>query len=66
MEVPSSWQIKGYGNMHYTDVLYPFAINPPFVPQENPTGIYFRELVVSDLADGESAYFKIQWRRFCI
>ena len=44
--------------MHYTDVLYPFAINPPFVPQENPTGIYFRELVVSDLADGEALILK--------
>lgn len=58
MEVPSSWQIKGYGNMHYTDVLYPFAINPPFVPQENPTGIYFRELVVSDLTDREALILK--------
>lgn len=58
MEVPSSWQIKGYGNMHYTDVLYPFAINPPFVPQENPTGIYFRELVVDDLLDNESLILK--------
>ncbi|EKN65609.1 glycoside hydrolase family protein [Neobacillus bataviensis LMG 21833] len=54
IEVPSSWQIKGYGNMHYTDVLYPFAINPPFVPQENPTGIYFRDIEVSDLT-GEQA-----------
>jgi len=58
IEVPSSWQIKGYGNMHYTDVLYPFAINPPFVPQENPTGIYFRELEVSDLADDEALILK--------
>ncbi|WP_342537643.1 glycoside hydrolase family 2 TIM barrel-domain containing protein [Sporosarcina sp. FSL K6-1540] len=58
MEVPSSWQIKGYGNMHYTDVLYPFAINPPFVPQENPTGIYFRDLFVSDLADDEALILK--------
>ena len=26
--------------MHYTDVLYLFPINPPFVPTETPTGIY--------------------------
>ncbi|MEH7381219.1 glycoside hydrolase family 2 TIM barrel-domain containing protein [Bacillus sp. JJ1533] len=58
IEVPSSWQIKGYGNMHYTDVLYPFAINPPFVPQENPTGIYFRELEVDNLADNEALILK--------
>jgi evolved beta-galactosidase subunit alpha len=49
--VPGCWQLQGYGNMHYTDVLYPFPINPPFVPQENPTGIYFRELEIDDLTD---------------
>lgn len=26
--------------MHYTDVLYLFPVRPPFVPTENPTGIY--------------------------
>lgn len=46
IEVPSCWQLKGYGKMHYTDVLYPFPINPPFVPQENPTGIYFKDIDV--------------------
>ncbi|MFC4798383.1 glycoside hydrolase family 2 TIM barrel-domain containing protein [Neobacillus sp. GCM10023253] len=58
IEVPSSWQMKGYGHMHYTDVLYPFAINPPFVPQENPTGIYFRELVIDELSDEEVLIIK--------
>lgn len=42
--VPSCWQLKGYGNMHYTDVWYLFPINPPFVPSENPTGIYRRTI----------------------
>ncbi|ETI66254.1 glycoside hydrolase family 2 TIM barrel-domain containing protein [Neobacillus vireti] len=54
IEVPSSWQMKGYGKMHYTDVLYPFAINPPFVPQENPTGIYFKEIVIDELSEEEA------------
>lgn len=44
IEVPSCWQLKGYGNMHYTDVWYLFPINPPFVPSENPTGIYRRNI----------------------
>lgn len=42
LEVPSCWQRKGYGQMHYTDVWYQFPIHPPFVPSENPTGIYRR------------------------
>ncbi|MCA5010537.1 glycoside hydrolase family 2, partial [Clostridioides difficile] len=40
IDVPSVWQLRGYDRMHYTDVLYLFPINPPFVPSENPTGIY--------------------------
>jgi evolved beta-galactosidase subunit alpha len=40
IDVPSVWQLRGYDRMHYTDVLYLFPINPPFVPTENPTGIY--------------------------
>ncbi|MGL6201252.1 MAG: glycoside hydrolase family 2 TIM barrel-domain containing protein [Lachnospiraceae bacterium] len=38
--VPSCWQLKGYGSMHYTDVWYLFPIHPPYVPSQNPTGIY--------------------------
>ncbi len=51
IEVPSCWQIHGYGKMHYTDVLYPFPINPPFVPQENPTGIYFKDFILENIKD---------------
>ena len=32
--------------MHYTDVWYLFPINPPFVPSENPTGIYRRTIEI--------------------
>lgn len=40
--VPGCWQTQGYGHMHYSDLWYNFPINPPFVPSENPTGIYKR------------------------
>ena len=40
IDVPSVWQLRGYDPMHYTDVWYPFPVNPPYVPSENPTGIY--------------------------
>lgn len=48
INVPSNWQVLGYGNMHYTDVYYPFPINPPFVPTKNPTGIYKRKFVLDE------------------
>lgn len=56
--VPSCWQLKGYGKMHYTDVLYPFPINPPFVPQDNPTGIYFREVYLEEINEQEKIIVK--------
>lgn len=48
IQVPSCWQREGYDKMHYTDVLYLFPVNPPFVPDENPTGIYKKELVLDE------------------
>ncbi|MDW0113084.1 beta-galactosidase subunit alpha [Sporosarcina saromensis] len=47
IEVPSNWQLKGYGSMHYSDLWYNFPINPPYVPTKNPTGIYKREFFIS-------------------
>ena len=38
--VPSCWQMRGYGHPHYTNVNYPFPVDPPRVPSENPTGTY--------------------------
>ncbi len=29
--VPSNWQLHGYGVPHYTNAVYPFAVNPPTV-----------------------------------
>jgi beta-galactosidase/evolved beta-galactosidase subunit alpha len=46
--VPSHWQLKGYGHPHYTDIKYPFPIDPPLVPTENPTGCYIREFAIPD------------------
>lgn len=46
IQVPSNWQILGYGKMHYSDLWYNFPIAPPHVPAENPTGIYRRKFEV--------------------
>jgi beta-galactosidase/evolved beta-galactosidase subunit alpha len=46
LPVPSSWQMHGYGRPHYTNVQYPWPIDPPFVPSENPTGSYRRSFTL--------------------
>ncbi len=42
IEVPGHWQLQGHGLPAYTNVRYPFPVDPPFVPDENPTGEYRR------------------------
>ena len=46
LPVPSCWQMHGYGRPHYTNVQYPFPVDPPRVPTENPTGSYLRQFVL--------------------
>lgn len=38
LEVPSSWNFHGYGKPAYTNVQFPFPVDPPFVPSANPIG----------------------------
>ncbi|WP_199035652.1 glycoside hydrolase family 2 TIM barrel-domain containing protein [Glycomyces salinus] len=48
LAVPSMWQMEGvpgtpkYGAPAYTNTVYPFPIDAPRVPDENPTGEYRR------------------------
>ena len=53
IKVPSNWEMSGYGTALYTNVNYPFKLNPPFVmdeppatfkthKQRNPVGMYRR------------------------
>ncbi|OOF65854.1 glycoside hydrolase family 2 TIM barrel-domain containing protein [Rodentibacter sp. Ppn85] len=45
--VPSNWQNYGYDHHHYTNVNYPFPFDPPYVPIENPCGLYHRVFTLS-------------------
>ncbi|KAJ5724983.1 Glycoside hydrolase family 2 N-terminal [Penicillium malachiteum] len=40
IQVPGHWQLQGYGRPQYTNVPYPFPVDPPFVPTENAVGTY--------------------------
>ena len=44
IEVPSHWVLTGPGRgaPQYTNVQYPFPIDPPFVPDDNPTADHRR------------------------
>ena len=46
--VPSCWQLLGYEEPNYTNVSYPYPVDPPYVPDENPLGVYEREIIVEN------------------
>ena len=65
IEVPSNWEMKGYGTPLYTNVTYPFMNNPPFIqPQRgytmekepNPVGSYRRDFTIPREWGGQRIY----------
>ena len=46
VDVPGNWTLQGYGHPQYTNVQMPFPDEPPFVPEDNLTGIYAKEFLV--------------------
>ncbi len=46
--VPSCWQLYGYDNPNYTNICYPFPCDQPYVPDDNPCGVYEREFILED------------------
>jgi beta-galactosidase len=46
LPVPAHWQLHGHGSPAYTNVSYPFPVDPPHVPDENPTGEYRRDFTL--------------------
>ena len=59
MQVPAHWQLNGYGEPHYTNVAYPFAVRPPIIPSENPTGLYKRTFNYDSVTD-EMVYLRFE------
>lgn len=66
--VPNMWQMEGHGKLQYTDEGYPFPIDVPFVPSDNPTGAYqctftlgehWAEKQIIIKFDGVEAYFEV-------
>jgi len=41
--VPSCWEMKGYGTPIYTNEVYPFTPNAPYINRTNPVGSYVKE-----------------------
>lgn len=54
IKVPSNWEIEGFGIPIYTNIVYPFPKNPPFIDHSyNPVGSYVKEFTVPDHWEGK-------------
>ncbi|TBL79757.1 glycoside hydrolase family 2 TIM barrel-domain containing protein [Paenibacillus thalictri] len=63
--VPSCWQVNGYDQCHYTNVNYPFPCDPPFVPNDNPAGLYVREFNIKDEWEAKEKYVVFEGVNSC-
>lgn len=46
--VPSCWQLHGYESPNYSNINYPYPCDPPYVPDDNPCGVYEREFTLTE------------------
>ena len=71
IEVPSNWQLHGYGTPIYTNVIYPFCKDPPrvmgAVPEDwtkaklpNPVGSYRRNFTVPTSWAGREVFLHFE------
>ncbi len=58
--VPGVWQNFGYDSHQYTNVRYPFPIDPPYVPIDNPCGAYLHDFDYSRDPSAPRAYLNFE------
>lgn len=58
--VPGTWQNYGYDQHQYTNFRYPFPMDPPYVPWENPCGLYLRHFSYQKEESAPKAYLNFE------
>lgn len=48
IQVPSNWEIQGFGEAIIHNIQYPFTANPPYIDIDNPVGTYRTEFSVPE------------------
>ncbi|WP_339308097.1 glycoside hydrolase family 2 TIM barrel-domain containing protein [Paenibacillus sp. FSL R5-0519] len=65
LTVPSCWQVNGYDQLHYINYNYPISCDPPFVPDDNPAGLYVRDFEVPSEWDAKERYVVFEGVNSC-
>lgn len=49
IQVPGHWQLQGFSDHPiYTNIKYIIPVDPPYVPELNPSGYYEREFIITE------------------
>jgi beta-galactosidase len=57
IQVPSNWEMKGFGMPVYTNIKYMFPANPPFIPHNmNNNGSYKRDFEIPENWNEKDTY----------
>lgn len=56
LPVPGCWQMFGYGRPSYVNVQYPYPVDPPHVPDDNPVGLYRYHVTVPETWAGRLVF----------
>lgn len=60
LPVPGVWNMHGYDDQQYTNIRYPFPLDPPFVPHENPCGAYVHRFMYQKDENAPKAYLNFE------
>ncbi len=64
--VPSVWQMHGYDHHQYTNTKYPYPFDPPYVPADDPCGLYRTHFTVEKKQPGERLYLNFEGVDSCL
>ena len=61
IQVPSNWEMQGFGQPLFRNVTSPFPANPPYIPHDlNPTGAYRRDFTIPSSWKGQQIFLRFE------
>jgi len=65
IQVPSCWQTEGYDQCHYSNTRYVIPCDPPYVPNDNPCGLYVRDVYIGKAFDEKDTFIRFEGVNSC-